>query len=187
MQPPSADRLYHEIEAATAEDDLESLKAALPRIELFLAHYGDDPRAEQVRGLEDEAKEGNPVQRAFTEAKRYALINPELAAARFQALIDVYDEGAGTPEATRHFVRLARQKLKQLRTEIAQRVADDRKLVESRLARANELTSDDPSGARKIYEGIVTLYGEKPWAADLVGQANEQLAAIAKAQAAAEK
>ncbi len=44
MQPPSADRLYERIEAATADGDLEQMKQAVPDIESFLQNYPSDPR-----------------------------------------------------------------------------------------------------------------------------------------------
>jgi serine/threonine-protein kinase len=186
MQPPSADRLFQEIEAATAEGDLDQLRATLPRIELFLQHYGNDPRAEQLQALAEEAQQTHPVQRAYTEAKRLAVLNPDLAAVRFQALIDVYDEGASGPETARHFVKLARIKLKDLHREIAKRVADDRRVLESRLEQAAALAPDDPHAARRIYQGVITLYAEKPWAAELVQRARGGLASLQAAQASAE-
>lgn len=185
MRPPSADEMFRQIESATAEGDLESLEAANPKIEAFLARYPDDPRGEKLRGMQDEMKQGNPVQRLFTEAKRYTFINPELALARFQALIDVYDDEQGS-EATRHWVKLARVQRKQLEKRIAQYAVDGQKLLESRLAKAAQITPDNPAAARKIYQGIVELYDEKPWAAELVRQAKTALSATSDPQAAAQ-
>ncbi len=187
MQPPSAEALFEQIETAAAEGDFEQLKAALPKIESSLTRYPDDPRAEAVRGLQEDARQSHPVQRAYTEAKRLAVLNPELAAAKFEALIDVYDDGKNTPETATHFVKLARIKLKHLREQIARRVADDQKVIESRLAKADELAVDDPYSARKIYQGVITLYAEKPWAAGLVQQAQAGLATVNDPQAAVEK
>ena len=153
MQPPHADKLFRDIETATADADVESLKTALPNMELFLKHYPDDPRAEQVCMLQQEAKTSHPVQRALTEAKRLSVLNPELAVTKFQALIDVYDDGADTPESARHGVKLAKLRLKDLQRQIAARVADDRKVVETRLAKARSLTPQEarwgPGGSLK--------------------------------------
>ncbi len=109
MRPESADALYARIEAAGAEGDQEALKNVRRDMAQFLERYPDDARAEQVRSLEDELQQSSPIQRAYAEARRYALISPDVAAARYQALIDVYDDGAESSESTRHYVKLARQ------------------------------------------------------------------------------
>ncbi|MBI3839222.1 MAG: serine/threonine protein kinase [Planctomycetia bacterium] len=177
MRPPTADELYRQIETATADGEVESLRQAQPQIETFLERYADDPRCEKLRGMQDELKQTDPVQRAFTEAKRYALISPELGLVKFQALVDVYGEADVGSETPRQFVRLARQQIKRLERQIEKSVADDRKLVESRLERAAELSASDPAAARKIYQGIVQLYDQKPWAVQLVACARAALAA----------
>ena len=84
-------------------------------------------------------------------------------------------------------MKLAKLRLKELQRQIAARVADDRKVVETRLAKARSLTPQDALGARRIFEGIVTLYGEKPWAAEYVQQARAGLAELDSPQTAAEK
>ena len=186
MQPPSADKLFEQIEAATAGGDMESLKASKSRIASFLEYYPSDPRSEKLRSLQEEAEQAHPIQRAFTEAKRYALINPEVAVTKLQAVVDVYDDESGESDVARHYVKLARQQLKRLQKQIADRVLDDRNILQSRLDRAAKLTADNPQAARKIYQGIVELYDEKTWAAELVLQAKTALTAIGPSQAAAQ-
>jgi serine/threonine-protein kinase len=185
MQPPTADELYRQILAATADGDVESLEAAKPRIDAFLARYPDDGRGEKLRGMQDELKQAHPVQRLYTEAKRYTFINPEMASAKFQALIDVYDDDQAA-ETTRHWVKLAKLQRKQLQKRINQYVVDGQRLLEARLAKAAELAPDNPAAARKIYQGVVELYDEKPWAAELVRQAKTALVASQDPQAAAQ-
>ncbi len=186
MRPPTADELYRQIESATADGEVESLRQAQPKIDTFLDRYADDPRGEKLRGMQDELKQAHPVQRAYTEAKRYGLISPELGLAKFQALIDVYDEADGNSETARQFVKQARQQIKRLQKQIEQSVVEDRKLVESRLVRATELSATNPAAARKIYQGIVELYDQKPWAAQLVSRAKAALAAAPAPTAAVE-
>jgi hypothetical protein len=176
MRPPTADELYRQIEIATADGEAAGLRAAQPKIEIFLERYSDDPRGEKLRGMQDELKQAHPVQRAFTEAKRYALISPELGLLKFQALVDVYDEPDGSSETARRFVKQARQQIKRLQMQVEQNVDDDRKSVESRLERAAELSAANPAAAAKIYRGIVELYDQKPWAAQLVARAKAALA-----------
>ncbi len=185
MRPPSADELFRQIEAATASGEIESLESAQPKIDAFLARYSDDPRSEKLRGMQEDMKQSHPVQRLYTEARRYTFINPELALAKFQALIDVYDDGQSGPETTRHWVKLARQQRTLLQNRIGKYVAEGRKLVESRLEKAEEIAAENPTAARKIYQGIIELYDDKPWAAELVGRAKTALGTSPDPRAAA--
>ncbi len=184
LRPPSADELYAQIEAATADGELESLKAVQPQVATFLNRFPDDPRGEQVRALQDEAKEAHPIQRAYTEAKRYALANPELAASKFRAILDVYGGDEETGGETRHYLRLTQQQLKRIQDRIDAHAESDRKLLESRLARAAELRGSDPQAARRIYQGLVELYAEKPWAAEIIERAKTALDQLGQPQTA---
>jgi len=186
MQPESADALYGRIEAAASEGDLDSLKTARRDMATFLEQYPGDPRAEQVQTYELEAQQSTPIQRAFTEAKRYVLISPEIALARFQALIDVYDDGESGSEITRHYVRLAKIQQARLQKRIDAYVGEGRQAIESRLTKAGELAANNPAAAQKMYRGIIELYGDKPWAADLVKKARGALEAAGSRQAKAE-
>jgi serine/threonine-protein kinase len=185
MRPPTADALYRQIEAAAADDDVESVAAALPKIKVFLENYPDDSRVEKLRAIQDEASQANPVQRLYSEAKRYTFINPELALAKFQALVDVYDDDHIASDITRHYVKLARGQQQQLQKRINRYVSDGQLLLESRLTKANELATQNPAAARKIYQGIIELYAEKPWAAESVRRARAALEAAPDPQAAA--
>ncbi|MEX0677640.1 MAG: serine/threonine-protein kinase [Pirellulales bacterium] len=185
MRPPSADDLFDKIEAAAAEGDPENLKSAQREIDAFLARFPDDPRAERVQSLADEAQQSSPIERAYTEAKRFALINPELGLLKFRALVDVYDDGPEGTEITRHYVRLARLQEARLQRRVDKYVDEGRKLIESRLAKAAEMAPGDPPAARRIYAGIIELYREKHWADDLVERARGGLRDTPKQQAAA--
>ncbi|REK19525.1 MAG: serine/threonine protein kinase [Planctomycetota bacterium] len=185
MRPESADELFTRIDAAAGEGDLESLKEVRRDMDDFLARYPSDPRAEQVRSYVDEARASSPVQRAYAEAKRYLLVSPETAMAKFQALIDVYDDGQDGSELTQRYVRLARLEQQRLQKRVARYIDEGRLLVEARLEKAEKLAADDPAAARKMYEGIVELYGDKPWADSLVRRAKDALAEAPQRQAAA--
>jgi len=177
MQPPTADELYRQIEVATAEGDADSLKAARPKIEKFLDLFPDDPRAAAVQSMQDELKQAHPIQRAYTEAKRSTLINPELALAKLDALIALYDDGDDNSEVARHYVKLAQRERTRVQKQVDRHAAEGRKLIESRLAKAAQLANQQPEASRKIYAGVVELYADKPWAADQVARARAALAA----------
>lgn len=178
MRPESADALYGRIETAANTGDIDALKDARRDMATFLARYGDDPRAEQVRALEDESQQTSPIQRAFSDARRQALANPDVALARFQAIIDLYDDGAATGENTARYVKLARQQRERLDKRVGKFVADSRTLITGRLDKADAQAASDPSAARRMYEGVLELYRNKPWATDLVDRAHAGLAKL---------
>ncbi len=179
MRPESADALYGRIETAANTGDVDSLKSARRDMATFLSRYGDDPRAEQVRALEDESQQATPIQRAFSDARRQALTNPDVALARFQAIIDLYDDGPATGENAARYVKLARQQHERLEQRVGKFIEDSRTLVIGRLDKADALAASDPNAARRMYEGVLALYQNKPWAADLVERSHAGLTKVA--------
>jgi serine/threonine-protein kinase len=174
-RPESADALYARIDAAAEAADAEGLKAVKDDIQEFLDRYASDPRAERVQSIADDADASSPVQRAYAEANRYALVNPELALAKLQALIDVYDDGKEGSQLTQHYVRRARLQHALLSKRVERYIGEGRKLIEARLQKADALAATDPESARRMYRGVVELYGDKPWAGELVERAEEAL------------
>jgi hypothetical protein len=55
IRPPSANSLYREAEAAFRSDKLQDHKEGREAVGLFLRHYPDEPRADQVRRWRDQA------------------------------------------------------------------------------------------------------------------------------------
>lgn len=181
MRPESADALYGRIETAANSGDTDSLKNARRDMATFLARYGDDPRAEQVRALEDESQQATPIQRAYSDARRQALTNPDVALARFQAIIDLYDDGPATSEQAVRYVKLARQQRDRLEKRVGKFIEDSRALIAGRLDKADSLSADHPESARRMYESVLELYRHKPWATDLVERAHSGLTKISPA------
>ncbi len=183
MQPESADALYARIDAAANTGDTDALKNARRDMTTFLDQYPDDPRAEQIRSIADEAQQSTPIQRAFSEAQRQALTNPDVALARFQAIVDLYDDGPTTSESTARYVKLARQQRDRLNRRMGKLITDSRELIAARLDLADSLAGNEPATARRIYEAILELYRNKPWAADLLERARTALAKLPAAEA----
>lgn len=100
--------------------------------------------------MQDELKQTHPIQRAYVEAKRHVLIDPELALAKFSALIDVYDDDTTESDVTRHYVKLARQQRDRVQKQIDSYAPEGRKLVESRIARAAEVAAENPALATNL-------------------------------------
>ncbi len=199
---PSADQLYNRVKGALDSGGVEDLVLLEPELTQFLASYPGDARAPELAGFQEElelhklqrqfeqrAKRPKgvvgltPVERAYLEAVQLRSDHPEQALARFQALVDVYGSSPD-PElsllqrkTSERCLELAGKQIEQLQETVATLNAEQRMALRRQLDRAGKLAEKEPDAAAKIWQGIVTLYGDKPWAKDLVEQAEAQLAA----------
>lgn len=194
LQPPSADRLHAQIVAAAETDDT-ALLASESAIEEFLVYYSDDPRAEDIRGYQQEVQlarlerkfqararrqaldeKRTPIEQAYLEAIQLKSSQPEKAAERLAALVDLYGgEEDATVASTRDTLELARRQIAALQPAIdAARKLGQQELARH-LKRADALADTDRAQAEAMWRGIITLYGDKPWAKAQVDQARERL------------
>ena len=199
---PSADSLYARIQRVAEDADPQELVTVDDKITTFLTHYPEDPRATQLKAYQDEielyrlqrrfevrarrtsqSELLSPVERAYLDALRFTTSDPHEALARFQAIVNVYggvqigDESLVQRKLNQQCIELARKQVARLSETTPQLEAEQRALLRGQLARADELAKTDRKKARSIWQGIVTLYGEKSWASDVVEQARERLAA----------
>jgi serine/threonine protein kinase len=194
LQPPSADKLWNRIEAATADGAIDSILAAEDDIRKFLNNYSDDPRAGRLRGFEQEielnrlerkfelhvkgvrsTKELQPIERAYLEAIRYLRLDTEAGMAKLQALIDLYSRPEASVEPSAQCLTLARRQLDKLRQEAAKNAAGQIELLNSRLDAADKLRAEDPARAAAMYRAAIELYADKPWAAAAIRRARDAL------------
>ncbi len=198
-RPESADDLFTRIESAAAVEDPLQLAAHAEQMEEFQQRFPDDPRREQVAEyqmklrlyryplmLEREAKRLGgmdallPVERVYVQALELETVDPQRAATKLQALLDVYGGSAlhgsaKDAEDTALCLRLAEEKLKRLRASLTEAPADELAVVAERLQWARQHRTTDTRRARLVAEGIVELYRDKPWAQRLVSEARELL------------
>ena len=197
-QQLTADQLYARVKKVADDGDAQSLVALEPELLKFLQDFPDDSRAEEMRQYQDEielsrlqkrfelrarrtgaADALSPIERAYMEAVRLTAGDPDGALARYQALVDVYGSAkdvGDTPVQRRtnqQCIDLARKQIDRLKTANEKMNAEQRKLIQEQLTRAAALQKSDPAAAGKIYRGLIELYREKPWAADLVRKAEE--------------
>jgi serine/threonine protein kinase len=195
---PNADQLYSSVKAAAEEGDPKGLLDLETDIEKFLALFPGDSRAAEVQQFQEELElirlqkrfergsrhvggtdSLSPVERAYMEAVRLAANDPDAALAKFQALVDVYGsakevgDNALQRKTNQQCIDLARKQMERLQNTNDKTNAGQRKLIQEQLMRADELQKSDPIAAAKIYRGLIELYGNKPWAADLVKQAEK--------------
>jgi serine/threonine-protein kinase len=195
-RPPSADEIHSRVKAVADEGDSQGLAELEPDVQGFLAIYPDDPRTDEMRQFQEEIElyrlqrrfelrarrvggtdALSPIERAYMEAVRLTTTDPDAALSKYQALVDVFgsDPDLGeTPlqrRTNQQCIDLARKQIERLQSGNDKTNAQQRKLIEMQLARAKKLAATNPAAAAKIYRGIVELYRNKPWAADLVKQA----------------
>jgi len=194
LRPLSADRLHQRIEAAAEEGSIEQLAEAENDIRRFIERFPDDPRREEVEDYLEQieldrldrnfqrrarrqitADSHSAVEQAYLEAVHLAAANPEAAAVKLAAIVDVYGDQNDAPEITQQCVALARRRLAQLRESIDRFGAEHAAELMQRLDEADRLQGTDPDAADAIRRGIIELYADKPWAGDAIRRAREAL------------
>jgi eukaryotic-like serine/threonine-protein kinase len=199
-RPASADRLYATVKQAAERGSAEDLIPVEGDLTRFIQLYPGDPRAAEIQEYADAldryrlerrlvTKPGRaakvddltPVQRAYQDAFQVAASDPEAALARFEALMAVYEgsldvkSSKAERHATEQCLDLARQQMTRLRPVVKKQIEQQKAAISQQLERADKLAAADRAVSSKIWQGIVTLYGDKQWAHDLVGQAKERL------------
>ena len=195
-RPPSADHLAKTIQAAVDQQGTDGILNVEAELSQFLLLHPDDPRADQFReytqDLElyrlqrnfdrrarrsSEEKGLLPVERLYLQAQRNVTADPATALAQFQAIVqllkDDRDPAASLADqrAAQQCLALAEKQVEQLTTVVEKTQQQQRQLIRRQLERAKSLVDKKPEEAAAIRHSIVTLFGDKSWAADLVGQA----------------
>jgi hypothetical protein len=70
---------------------------------------------------------------------------------------------------------LSQKQIDRLRPQVEKMIAQECEAIEAQLKRADALASTDPAAAEQIRRGIITLYGDKTWARDLIEAAETRL------------
>jgi eukaryotic-like serine/threonine-protein kinase len=200
LQPPSADALYERIAARMGDDSTESqprspseISEVQTIITKFFGNYPDDPHGAQVREWEKELRlrqqrwefdqrvsdksteDLSPIEQMYREAIGSARLNPTRAATVLQSLVDLYGQPGNEDDRTKQCLDAARDRLEQLRGEVEKLAKEQLALLGKRLDAADALRTIKPEQARAIYQAVIELYGDKPWAADMVRRARKAL------------
>jgi eukaryotic-like serine/threonine-protein kinase len=193
-RPPSPDKLFQRIEGVAADERPDRLLDAEDDIHQFLSRFPDDPRAPKLKNYLEEidllhlerrlqrlprqlvaGDSASPIERDYLEAIGLTGTAPQRAAAKLQAIVDVYGSMPNPPENITQFVELTRRKLNQLREQSQREAPDYLAAIDRSLREAERLRTTDPAKARSIWSGIVELYADKPWAAERVSRAESAL------------
>jgi serine/threonine-protein kinase len=187
LQPPSADGLYRRIMNHVDDESTDSIRAAEDDVQLFLNLFSDDPRAAKIRGYQHEIefdrqekelrwkKNPLPVERAYLDAFGYLQTDPDKSAAKFQAVIDLYDAKSNQSLPGGYCIELARRRIKDIEKEREAHAEEQLPQLQSRLDRADETKADDPKHAEAMYRAVLELYADKSWAAPAIERAKAAL------------
>ncbi len=193
---PSADQLAKTIQSAVDQKGTDGLLEVESDLTKFLMRHSDDPRAEQMRSyvqelelyrlqrnFERRARRSSeeqgllPIERLYLQAQRNSTADPATALPQFEAIVQLLaedrDPAATPPEqrAAEQCLQLAKKQIESLTALVEKTQQQQRLLIRRQLERAEKLAAEQPAEAAAIRRSIVTLFGDKPWAADLVSQA----------------
>jgi hypothetical protein len=120
----------------------------------------------------------HPVEQIYLEAIQLAEVQPAQAAQKLEAMLVVFDEEEQSSEQVERCLELARRRLQQLRSVIDRISLQQIEVAQQRMDVAARLAPSEPAQAARIYRGIIQLYEDKPWAANLVQEADRALAEL---------
>lgn len=193
LRPASADQLYAELLASSELSD-DGLPASQEDLRAFLARFPADARAPEVTAWL-RSKELSKLERQFLNRLRFRTnsnpvtaieelvgkalalesISPDSALRQFDMILSLYRDARSSEKlsrAERGCLELAEEKSKRLRQNASTRERIHRDIIEARL---RSVKDKSPEERNALAESIEHLYGDAPWAADLV-QAAKQLA-----------
>ena len=199
-RPPSADKLFDSIQQAAAANSTTQLAKAESNIDDFKRRFPNDKRIAELERLQKQflldrhrirlellAKSQlgwhslTPVELAYVNVLR--LTRPETKVTHLQAFLNLYGNLEEPTQPIRQCLLLAEHELKILRAalDVVNRDGLHRLLERMEMAEALK-TKGNLRAAKGIWNGIVQLYTDKPLAANVVSQAQQQLDEIAEAK-----
>ncbi|MGL4943531.1 MAG: serine/threonine protein kinase [Thermoguttaceae bacterium] len=187
-------------------DRIAALSMAEHDINAFLRRFPDHASSATLQGYLDELKVAErqkhletrllrldprqllPIERVYLETWSIRQSDPELAAERMRAILLLYRSDSastaqeqGRPKAitSRHDQVIDRVTAQLQTWDVSQKAIQEATLtfLRQRLDEAKAREASDPEGARAIRLAIVELYGQKPWAAEIVKTADESIGA----------
>jgi serine/threonine-protein kinase len=193
-RPVSADTLHARIEARSGDNDAREAD-----INDFLKRFPDDSRVAQLRQYQQDIELARqedryekrasgllrnnlplPIERDYVDAIQASRLNLAQGEAKLQAILDLYGHRTGNSDATARCLTLVTRRLASIREQIQAQAKLRLEFLRGRLQEARDLRARDPARAAEICRAIVVLYGDKPWAAAEVRQAEQLLAELRK-------
>jgi serine/threonine-protein kinase len=149
-------------------------------------------RKARTRSRVSGAKSVGPIEQLYLTALGMVETEPAKAAATLGSLIDLYDPLGVTVDGQvatgndrsaltaddRRWLVLARKEFKKLNDQASVDAKQELPTIEERLAAAKVVARARPEQAKKMYEAIIRLYGDAPWAVEAVKKAQGALDAL---------
>lgn len=199
-QPYDADTLYSRIHSASDTPTVDELRSHAVEIDEFVRRFPEDPRADElrqyqreldldrqqrrfitmVRGRGDDANLLT-AERLYLAALRKAEVAPADAASELRNIIALFGSGVDESLTEKQKARLAsclelaRRQLSALEQQLAKQNGADLATLVARLDTAEKLHESNPNEAAAICRSIIDLYGNQPWASDVVQRATKLL------------
>ena len=194
MLPPNADDLHKRIMAA-AERPM-TLKAAARQIDRFIERFPEDNRIDGVQELREEIAIQELQHQLEVRArgrKETGRLSPvefhcneafqAYREGRIDKAIEIFENvqllfGGETQQTDIGILRILEivsRLLPQWREELDSRVGGLLTNLSIYRDRAIETAKEDPARAREIWESVIGLYGDHPWAEEFVREARDQL------------
>lgn len=193
FQPASANQLYQRIEPAISSGDPQQLLAKERDIQRFLETYPEDERVPTLRSASESldlyrlekrfdfrarmnslADGSDPAEQWYLQAIALAKTDPAKAEQRFRAIINVLGDSTAAQPLTNErkaILVLCQKQLDRLVTAASAIQQKEEAILDQQLALAQSLASSDPEQSSRIASGLLTLYSDKPWAADRLSTA----------------
>lgn len=188
---PTADQVYQSIEDGANEGDLAEIS---DEMDDFLERFPEDPRSENVAQLKEElnlrrqenryrlaaafggVNQGlHPVEQIYLDAMKTNELDPQGARDKLQGLILAYGPSGSQQGDIARCLVLAERRLKQLNSALASKSKQQTVSIRERLQYADEIASDDPIKAERIYRGVIQLLDGESWGTNLLNDAQMRL------------
>ena len=159
----------------------------------FLSRFPEDPRSVEVRSYADELElqrlarrlrvqsrlrgdaATHPAEQIYADAVALVDADPSQAATMLTDLLALYPPAEVADDVVRPYLVLAERQLDKLQQTLKQRAGEQLPRLVERLASAKRLEVNAPQRAAAMYEALVRLYADEPWAAHVVEQAKRRL------------
>lgn len=193
LRPSTADQLYERIMTSVETGNELDLLAAREDIKEFADRFPEDERVLELKSIDDEAelarvnrnlvrraaKSGgsdslSPIEQAFLDCMKARETNFQLAQKKLDAFLRVFGILENLPKSDQRLVELAR---------FAEQTSEPKNLtspaaaeLEAAIRAAEKSLAPDRLG--DYYRSVLILYGEKPWAAELLTRVRANLAKV---------
>lgn len=204
LQPPDVNTLYARVEAHS--NSVQSLATVKDDIDLLLSSYSHDldiSQRAQLEGFQEDleldrmerlldresrrisGKRLTPIERAYLDAIVTLRSDKAAGVRKLKALVALFGIAPETGNTTQRCLELARRQISRIDDVMGEAAKDDAAFIERRLLRAREYVAEDPDDARRICEGILETYGDRPWATEILARVQKLLDTLPPAGTAA--